>query len=79
MLIVSNAFDGTEKPHSGQKIYKEVSSEGNFITLESGVILELVYGGKLFDRNSSDKYATVYEADDEDAIGSLFGYVKVQG
>lgn len=78
MLIISNAFDGSEVPHSGQKVYKEVSQEGSFITLDSGVVLELVYGGKLFDKVTNEKYAAVYEAEDEDSIGSLFGYIKVR-
>lgn len=78
MLIISNAFDGSETPHSGQKVYKEVSQEGNFITLDNGVVLELVYGGKLFDRVTNMKYAAVYEAEDEDSIGSLYGYIKIR-
>lgn len=77
MLIVTNAFDGTEKPLEKQKVYKEVKQEGNLITLENGVVLELVYGGKLFDKNTGEKYAAVYESPDDDSIGALYGYIKV--
>ncbi len=77
MLKVTDSFNHVERPYNGEPILKEVSSEGSYIKLDNGVTLEMVSEGRLFDKDSPDKYAAVFEAEDENSIGSLVGYIKL--
>ncbi len=78
MLFVNNPFNKEVTEFDGE-YFKAVREADNKIYLSNGAIIKQTNEGKYFDVSTSEKYGTVFEADNVNEIGPIVGYAIVEG
>ncbi len=77
--IISDCFalDG-ERLYNGEQLLQAVREYGDYIELENGVTLRACNDGRYFnDADEFDKYAAVYDWDEDADQGDLIGFVQL--
>lgn len=77
--IISDCFNfGSERLYDGEQLLKVVRESGEYTDLGNGVTIKGTGDGRYYnDADDLDRYAAVYDWDEELDEGELVGYVQL--
>lgn len=79
--IIRDCFSpGGERLYTGERLLQAVREHGDCIDLSNGVTIMGNVNGRYYNEaDDFDRYAAVYDCDEDDGQGELIGFVQLNG